>query len=332
MGPFGEAVPLTHTGVNNLILLDTVGNLKLIVAMVDKIDKDPIGDTFKKKLEYVRARDAERILKELLGDPLKAATPEAVTPLPGGRGGRGPGGGGPGGFDPNGGGGDRSQDPRFAGGRGGAGLLPTAAAKRMHYISIDESINTIMVTGPADKVALAKKTIEGLDKPDPDNPNQQKIPQGPPILKEYYIDNGNAAVKAKALQERYKDSGSVNIQAAGNSTLIVYAYPSDQIEIGAVLLRGNDSKPKTEMIDCGTQDCTKVATQLQAMFGTQDKSNLFVGSDSERNYVILRGPAELVLQAKQIVTATTSAASVWTLATSESSRCPTAAVARRWLT
>ncbi len=171
----------------------------------------------------------------------------------------------------------------------------------MHYISIDESINTIMVTGPADKVALAKKTIEGLDKPDPDNPNQQKIPNGPPILKEYYVQNGNAAALATALQTRYKDASGVTIQPAGNSTLIVYAYPSDQIEISQIIF-GDDSKPKVEFVDCGSQDCLKVADQLAAMFGDQTKSNLYVGADSDRNAVILRGPPELVLQAKQIVT------------------------------
>ncbi len=77
MGPFGEAIPMTHTNVNNLILLDTVGNLKLIVKMIDDIDKNEgNSDSYSKKLDYIRARDAERILKDLLGDPAKVATPE----------------------------------------------------------------------------------------------------------------------------------------------------------------------------------------------------------------------------------------------------------------
>jgi type II secretory pathway component GspD/PulD (secretin) len=39
MGPFGEAVPLTYTGVNQLILIDTVENLRAVRKMIEEVDK-----------------------------------------------------------------------------------------------------------------------------------------------------------------------------------------------------------------------------------------------------------------------------------------------------
>jgi type II secretory pathway component GspD/PulD (secretin) len=39
MGPFGEAVPMTHTGVNQIILIDTVENLRAVRKMIEEVDK-----------------------------------------------------------------------------------------------------------------------------------------------------------------------------------------------------------------------------------------------------------------------------------------------------
>ena len=39
MGPFGEAVSMTHTGVNQLILIDTVENVRAVCKMIEEIDK-----------------------------------------------------------------------------------------------------------------------------------------------------------------------------------------------------------------------------------------------------------------------------------------------------
>src|SRR5262249_8864921 len=39
MAPFGEAVSMTHTGVNQLILIDTVENVRAVCKMIEEIDK-----------------------------------------------------------------------------------------------------------------------------------------------------------------------------------------------------------------------------------------------------------------------------------------------------
>jgi hypothetical protein len=39
MGPFGEAISMKHTGVNQLILIDTIENLRAIRKMIEEVDK-----------------------------------------------------------------------------------------------------------------------------------------------------------------------------------------------------------------------------------------------------------------------------------------------------
>jgi hypothetical protein len=62
MGQYGDAVPMTHVGINQLILIDTVGNLKSICKMLEEIDHPPnkwqtTGDDLKRLCKlYEEAR------------------------------------------------------------------------------------------------------------------------------------------------------------------------------------------------------------------------------------------------------------------------------------
>jgi hypothetical protein len=38
LGPFGEAIPMTHTGVNQLILIDTVENVRVVRKMIEELE------------------------------------------------------------------------------------------------------------------------------------------------------------------------------------------------------------------------------------------------------------------------------------------------------
>src|SRR5437899_7450475 len=71
MGPFGTAVAMTEA--NQLVLRDTVGNLKRVVKTLQDYESMEKGQavTLTYKCRYIKAREAEKILKELLGDPEK---------------------------------------------------------------------------------------------------------------------------------------------------------------------------------------------------------------------------------------------------------------------
>src|SRR5262249_23607311 len=162
MGPFGSCVAM-KTG-NQLILRDTVGTLRRIKQTIDSIEK---GDSVKAgslshKCEWIKASEAERILKSLLGDPKEllaaAGRAGAAAPWGGGDGGGGAGGG-------------------F--GRGPAPVIQINRL-RMHFITSNERTNTVLVTGPADKVAEAEKILKEIDVK---TPGQLPIAIGPPSLK-----------------------------------------------------------------------------------------------------------------------------------------------------
>jgi type II secretory pathway component GspD/PulD (secretin) len=269
MGPFGEVVPMTHTGVNNLVMIDTVGNLKQIRQMITDIDnKTDSTDSYSKTLKWVQVREAEHILQKVLGDPadlVKALTPP---PVPG--------------TDP--------RDPR--------NRTPVVLPKmRLHSIVVDEETNTILVSGPPDKIALAKKTLTDLDLP---REGVRPIEVGRRSMKFYNLTTNSAKEMAEALKDP-KYGTSVSITPAGTNALIVVAHPEDQIKIGAMILGSHEKGTKMELIDAGALEANKVVDKLSMMFGDSKTNSLFVSADTERNAIILRGPTDVVNEAKQII-------------------------------
>ena len=133
MGPFGEVVPMTHTGVNNLIMMDTVGNLKQIVEMI-KLAEHPdtaSSDSYSRQLKWILAREAEHILQKVLGDPadmIKACC--------------------------------RCRNRAWTRAIRAAGRRLLFRRFGMHSIVIDEETNTILVSGPPDKVAVGQEDAD----------------------------------------------------------------------------------------------------------------------------------------------------------------------------
>src|SRR5262249_13368550 len=153
-------------------------------------------DNFSYKCIYIKARDAERVLKELLGDPAKLI---AATQPQGGPGGGFGGGGNFGGNFGGGDGGNRQQRPNQQGGAAASNI-------RMHYITSDDRTNTVLVTGPADKLAQARDIMKKIDvkTPGKDSP----ILTGDPELKKYNVE-GNAQDLARTLKDIYKESNTL---------------------------------------------------------------------------------------------------------------------------
>src|SRR6202011_3933402 len=111
------------------------------------------------------------------------------------------------------------QAPTFPGfGRQGQAPAPAPAAAtpkiRMHYVTADERTNTVLVTGPADKIAQARDILKRIDVP---QQNQPPVLGGPATLKTYPIPGGTAEALAKTLSDIYKNSTTVRITNAGNN-------------------------------------------------------------------------------------------------------------------
>lgn len=297
MGPFGEVVSLS--GANQLLMTDTVGNLKRILKTIKQIEENEQGqENLSYPCTYVKARDAERMLKELLGNPAADLLRQAQQQQQfGGRGDGGQGGPG-GGFDPRGGG----FDPR----RGGANLVIPKI--RMHYISSDERTNSVHVTGPANKIAQARDLLKKFDAP---QPGQKPITIGTPDLKTYQVPAGNAVAVAQSLSEIYRAVPSIKIFAGNSTTIMVWANPEDQFEIARQILGTNERNTSTELIPLMTLDATSVASTLNRMFGqtttitggttTTAATGPFIEADTGRNALVVRGSVEQVNEVRTVL-------------------------------
>jgi type II secretion system protein D len=282
LGPFGQVIPMDE--VNRLILVDSGANLRAALAMIKEIDAGGTESTFVHKCMWCKAVVAADRLKDLLGDPSKIEL--LMQPKAGGGGGGGQGGkgGGPGGGF--GGGQQQQEQPKFK--------------LRMHTITADERSNTVFVSGPPDKIALARKLVETLDKKQQDT-DQPFLP-GDPVLKTYAVPFGNADAVAKTLKEAYKLFTTIRLDAVGSTTIMVYASPVDQIDIARLVAGSLPDAPTTAVIELDDGEVTKMVDWLQKRFGDDPKlGGPTIIGDLSRNAIIVMGSPEQVLSVKKAI-------------------------------
>jgi type II secretion system protein D len=306
LGAFGRADFLQRP--NLLILTDTVKNLKRIVKLVEESETEGNGElkTWSHLCKYIKATDAEKTLKEQLGDPIgendRINRPDRGFGQGGFPGGGFPGGGFPGGGFPGGGfpgGGNPGADtPR--------GDRPRAAAQpakkiRMHYVSSDVGSNKVIVTGPPDIIARAEDLMKTLDVKHGD---QEPVITGPPRIVKYAIPSGDAEAIAKALKEAYPPSASLRISASGTNAILVYATPDDQFRIADEIETISKKNSKPELIFlAGNLDAVKLADSISKMMGDPKGGAPFIEADADRNAIFVRGSNEQVKEVRDIIDA-----------------------------
>ncbi|MGL4423599.1 MAG: secretin N-terminal domain-containing protein, partial [Gemmataceae bacterium] len=212
---FGEVNPF---GSNALILQDTAKNLRRIIHDLEQLeDEKRATDSLTYVCKFIRASSAAETLRTLLSDANTQVT--ATNPQQ-------PAFGGFNQFQPQ----MPPTDPR---GRNSGISGGIAARFKSVAISVMEQTNTILITGPADKIAAAQKFLKDIDVGTPG-----MLPRliGPPEIRTYAVPGGSAADVATTLTNVYKSSTLVRITALPNSnSIMVYAPPADHFEIAAQL-------------------------------------------------------------------------------------------------
>src|SRR5262249_50473636 len=261
LGPFGSVTPLVQA--NRLVVQDTVANLKRIRAIIkDSQDTEqPQRTSMPHPCRYIPARHAERILRELLGDPkelLRALQPQIQV---------------------------REGLAESTGALSPAEI--PGALLRMHYLSVDDRSNTVLATGPADKIAQAEAILRKLDVPQ--FPDQKPLQAGPSLLKTYPVPWGHADVLAKNLQEIYKSVPGIRIAVIHPHALMVWAGPNEQQEIQAHIEGSKPADNTLEVIPLLSLDAADVVDTLKGLVGDGKGGGPYLKAAPSRNALIAKG-------------------------------------------
>lgn len=269
LGPFGRVTPLAFS--NSLMIRSDVATLlRQLPEINPKLDDS--AHIYAHKCVYVRASTVASVLATSLGSSRQIID---VKTGPGEKGG-----------DP--------RDPRNQG--------QTVRRVREHTIAYDKTSNTVVVNGPADKVAQAKTIITKLDVPR--GPGDKGLIVGPPEVKFHDLPNGSAETMKKVFNEIYKDDAAVRIEVAGAARLFVYADPQTHLEIVKII--ANEFRPVvtvTKVISLAQLEATKLADTLKVMFPDSKTGAPFIEADAERNGIRLHGTADQIKAVEKAITA-----------------------------
>ena len=138
-----------------------------------------------------------------------------------------------------------------------------------------------------------------IDKPG--IPPEARINSSPPLLKTYTAPAGNAAETAKVLQEVYKDSPTLRITAIGNTQIMVYAPPSDQIDIARMILGSVPDQGHAYVFFLQESDAKQIADMMAKRFPAPPGPN--IEADTSRNAVIILGTDDQIKEVKDTIKA-----------------------------
>jgi type II secretion system protein D len=285
VGPFGKVAGISQP--NQLVIQDTGRNLRRIRDMIEGYERGERGGSLTYVCNYIKAREAARMLKDMLG--VKDPTP---TPAPM-----------PGGFD--------RERGRFSGGFQGRDFNPAMAAAmaaqqsatktKPTHVYADERLNKVYVSGSPDAIAQARQFLEAADKPQ--TVDQKRVIPGQLESKIYTVPSGSADAISKMLKEFYKDSSVIKIDTGGTNSVIVFAPADDQVEIAKRIYDTNDAATKTERIPLNLLDAGQAAERLKEILGIDaaKTGSLYIGADPDGNALIVRGTQSQVDEIKTVV-------------------------------
>jgi type II secretory pathway component GspD/PulD (secretin) len=205
MGPFGEVQVMNRA--NQLVLQDTVGNLKRIyqTLQVAENHSESTRSINAYVCRYAKASDAVKIVRELLDEFQEPSDGRSRLPA--------------GGFGGS------------AGGRAAPRMVLAERPAHAYRITADDRTHTVLINGPAGIIAQAEEIFKHIDQP----VRGPVIAELKPIFKTYPLSGRVASAVVRVLQEIYRKSPEIRVTTVGTTAIMVYAGEDDQIAIGKLL-------------------------------------------------------------------------------------------------
>ena len=165
--------------------------------------------------------------------------------------------------------------------------LISLGSQAMHYVTCDERNNTVLVSGPADKITQARAVLEKLDVPQASRSGA--LLAGAPFLKTYAVPAGNAVVLAKDLQELSQAMHGLRLAPVGNFSLMVWAEPKDHREIARRIEGPTAGTRVAAVIPLNELKAAAASKTLQGVFGSITSGAPSIEPDAARNALVIKG-------------------------------------------
>jgi RNA polymerase sigma factor (sigma-70 family) len=174
-------------------------------------------------------------------------------------------------------------------------LLADKKSEKTVAIAVDERANSVAITGPADKIAIAKRILEDFDKGD-------KPKGGVPEIRKYDVPPGTADAIVKTLQSDHPSLRVIALQASNQ--IIVFATPEEHFALVAKLAmpRPPSGGPTTVTIPLTRSDPDKLVELLKKLFSGQGGPVIEAGVGGLSS-IMVKGTAEQIKAVREAIEA-----------------------------
>jgi hypothetical protein len=221
------------------------------------VGAEPLGWRIRHTCMWIRASEAEKNLKELLG------VAPAGPPM-----------------------GDLRNPGMSVANPGNPEGAAGAQGQKVQVIS-DGATNQVFVIGPLNKLAQARRALAEMDVEQKVQPPQETL-----TVKTYYA--ANAEALAKAIKELYGKSSSVAVSAIGKNQIMVSALPTDHAAIRK-FIESSKYELVTEQITLNTLTPKDTMHTLNVLFGgIRGAPVLTLADNPKENAIVVRGTPEQI--------------------------------------
>ena len=284
-------------GANQLIITDKVIVLERILDEIKRMETQiGQGDTLNHQCKYVRAADAADQLKNLLNADVQVTGAAAV---------QFPSGGFPGQFNSFGGGFGGGFDPNQMGGRGRDRGNPTGGATAPVFgprvdtvrVVVQDDTNSIFMTGPADKISLAKDLLEKIDKPAKPG-GEPRILDSAKSMKYYTVPAGSVTQVAAIIKAQLK--GLTVQELTTENQIVVYGTVADHLDVAKILSgsgQGQDNAVTTETVP--SIDPVKRVEGIKSSFAKLITAGMY--AEAMADGILVRGTPTQIKEVKEYI-------------------------------
>jgi len=282
---------IAETGVYNRVAVwdrcDCVREFIRLLAVIDPPGKNNAGNLLVRRLQYARAHDALVVLSKLLAVP---QTPQQGPQMPPGIPFRPPD------FAQMGAAlGEKRIVQAFAPGinidRAVPGQTIGSSGAGPTEIEIDETRNMLFVRADRDKLAIAERVLETLDRPSfSETGDSNEIIE----VQTWQLRDNNGQKVAAALRDTF--AGTTGFYAEGaENRLFVRAPKRRMVEVKATLARQTRAQDEFVVLTVPAGSAKQLAKQFSSLFhGEPEASRPAIAADSSGDRIIVRGTQKQV--------------------------------------